>query len=253
MSLLFEFPLNERIRLLLRVEAVFKRWAQYQSKLDSTSHHTALLALFEFLELANSRSDMKSEVLQEMERQRAAVFGFRDHASSDNQAIDALLAEIEATFKALQNSTVRVAQNIRDDEWLMTIKTRSNVPGGTCSFDLPSYHAWLNLPDDTRQAHLAQWFAPALPLQDAVNMVLRLLRDSYPAKEVTATKGAFNLDTRNKTYQLARLWLPANVNAVPEISASKYGVWIRLLQQATQTKTPQITQDVPLRLAMCML
>ena len=253
MSILFEFPLNERIRLLLRVEAVFKRWNHYQSQLDSGSHYTALLALFEFLDLATSRSDMKSEVLQEMERQRAAVLGFRGHASSDNQAVDALLAEIETVFKALQNNTQRVAQNLREDEWLMTINTRCNVPGGTCSFDLPSYHAWLHLPDETRQADLIRWFEPAAALQNAVALVLRLLRDSYPAKAIIAVKGAYQLDTRNKTYQLARLWLPADVRAVPEISASKYGVWIRLLQQATQTKTPQVLADVPIRLAMCML
>lgn len=253
MSLLFEFPLNERIRLLLRVEAVFKRWEHYQLQSDATSHHTALLALFEFLDLATSRSDMKSEVLQEMERQRGAVQGFRDHAGTDTGAVDTLLVEIETIFKALQNNTQRVAQNLREDEWLMTINTRSNVPGGTCSFDLPSYHAWLHLPDEARQADLLRWFEPAVALQNAVNLVLRLLRDSYPAKPLTASKGAYQLDTRNKTYQLARLWLPEDARAVPEISASKYGVWIRLLQQATQTKTAQITVDVPIRLAMCML
>lgn len=253
MSLLFEFPLNERIRLLLRIESVFKRWSHYQAQPDAVSHHSALLGLFEFLELSNSRSDMKSEVLQELERQRAAVQSYRDHASTDTQAVDGLLSEIEATFKNLQNNNQRVAQNIRDDEWLMTVYTRSNVPGGTCSFDLPSYHAWLNTPALNRQTMLAQWFEPTESLRQSVDLLLRLLRDSYPAKDIIAVKGAYQLDTRNKTYQLARLWLPADAQAIPEISASKYGVWIRLLEQATQTKTAQISTDLPIRLAMCVV
>jgi cell division protein ZapD len=252
-SLLFEFPLNERIRLMLRIEYVLNRVQHYLALDDAASHHTALLALFEFLELANSRSDMKSEVLQEMERQRAAVQSFRSHEGADDEMLDALLAEIETTFKALQNNAQRIAQSLREDEWLMSVYTRSNVAGGTCSFDLPSYHAWLHLPTSARQQAIQLWLAPTQSLQASVQLILRLLRDSYPAKPIVAVKGAYQHDMRNKTYQLARLWLPADAQAIPEISANKYGVWIRLLTQATQVKTAQVERDITLKLAMCML
>lgn len=92
-----------------------------------------------------------------------------------------------------------------------------------------------------------------LPLQSAVELILQLLRDSYPAKDTLIINGSYQQDLRNKMFQLVRLWLPRDSQTIPEISANKYGLWIRLLHRDTQIKTPQIEHDVSIKLAMCML
>ena len=64
----YEYPLNERIRTLLRLEDLFERSRHFIARTDPHDHHMALLTLFEILEVS-SRADLKSDLLQELERQ----------------------------------------------------------------------------------------------------------------------------------------------------------------------------------------
>ncbi|HJT51612.1 MAG TPA: cell division protein ZapD, partial [Nitrosospira sp.] len=68
----YEHPLNERIRTLLRLEDLFNKAAFFSAKEDTFDHHAALVTLFEILEVA-SRGDIKSDLLQELERQKQAL------------------------------------------------------------------------------------------------------------------------------------------------------------------------------------
>ena len=68
----YEHPLNERIRTLLRLEDLFNRVAFFSSREEAFEHHTALVTLFEILDVTG-RADMKSDLLQELERQKQAL------------------------------------------------------------------------------------------------------------------------------------------------------------------------------------
>ena len=57
----YEYPLNERIRTLLRLEDLFERSRHFIALTDPHDHHMALLTLFEILEVA-SRADLKADV-----------------------------------------------------------------------------------------------------------------------------------------------------------------------------------------------
>ena len=74
--LLYEYPLNERIRALLRLEALFDRFELFGSREDPHDHHVAVLTLFEILEVT-ARGDLRSDLLQEFERQRQTINAFR--------------------------------------------------------------------------------------------------------------------------------------------------------------------------------
>ena len=65
----YEYPLNERIRTLLRLEDLFERSRHFIARTDQHDHHMALLTLFEIMEVAG-RADLKSDLLQELERQK---------------------------------------------------------------------------------------------------------------------------------------------------------------------------------------
>ena len=60
---------------------------------------------------------------------------------------------------ALNTDTGRVGHGLSENDWLMTVRNRMGIPGGTCEFDLPSYHEWLNRASESRQRDLAQWSA----------------------------------------------------------------------------------------------
>ena len=60
----------------------------------------------------------------------------------------------------------------------MSIRSRISIPGGTCEFDLPAYYAWQQLDAERRRADLLQWVGTLMPLAEALQVLLGLLRDS---------------------------------------------------------------------------
>src|SRR5574343_1527618 len=74
----YEYPFNERIRTLLRLEDLFDKTAAF-SRLDGQmEHHVALVTLFEIQEVA-SRADLKMDLIQELERQRQTLLAYRNN------------------------------------------------------------------------------------------------------------------------------------------------------------------------------
>ena len=68
----YEYPLNERIRTLLRLEDLFERSRHFIARTEPHDHHVALLTLFEIMEVVG-RADLKSDLLQELERQKQVL------------------------------------------------------------------------------------------------------------------------------------------------------------------------------------
>ena len=68
--ILYEYPLDERIRTYLRLGHLFGRLEQLIVRDGALDHHFALTTLFEVLE-ATSRADLKSDVLRDLEKQKS--------------------------------------------------------------------------------------------------------------------------------------------------------------------------------------
>jgi cell division protein ZapD len=133
----YEYPFNERIRTLLRLEDLFDRARHFLDRQDALDHHAVLLTLFEILEVAG-RADLKSDLLQELERQKQVLLSFRNNPEISEEVLNQVIAEIEQASSALFNMTGKIGQYLRENEWLMSIKQRTGIPGGVCEFDLPS-------------------------------------------------------------------------------------------------------------------
>ncbi len=252
MLILYEYPLNERLRTFLRLEDLFERLWHFVRAPEAYDHHAALLTIFEVLELSG-RGDIKSDLLQELERQRQTLNNFRTDPGVQQGVLDTVLTELESAFAALVAQPGKTGQHIRDNEWLSAIRSRAIIPGGTCEFDLPSYHAWLCKPLAARQLDLDQWIAPFKPLEQGLRVTMRLLRESGNSREAVAPGGVFQQDMKGKTFQLLRLRIDPALQAVPEISANKYVLHIRFMQAGVQARPPAIEHDVPFRLALCNL
>ena len=56
----YAHPFNERIRTLLRLEELFRRFERFVARTETLDHHIALTTLFEILEVS-ARADVKSE------------------------------------------------------------------------------------------------------------------------------------------------------------------------------------------------
>jgi cell division protein ZapD len=249
----YEYPLNERIRTLLRLEDLFERSRHFIARTEPHDHHMALLTLFEIMEVAG-RADLKSDLLQELERQKQVLASFKNNPDIAEDALSHVLRDIEQASQALFSMTGRIGQYLRENDWLMSIKQRTGIPGGACEFDLPSYHYWLHRPSEERTGQLAAWTGPLYPLRDGTAIILRILRESGKPQTLSAPQGMFQQMLGGKTAQMLRLRLAPTMPCVPEISANKYVLNIRFIaQNGDDSRARTADWDVGFELTFCNL
>ena len=248
----YEYPLNERVRTLLRLEDLFDKAAYFLERTDALDHHVAILTLFEVLDVT-ARADLKSDLLQELERQKQTLLSFRNNPEISEGALNEILAEIDHTSSTLLNLAGKIGQHLRDNEWLVSIKQRTGIPGGVCQFDLPSYHYWLNLSAEARRVDLHDWVAPLLPMRNGIRIVLRLLRESGHPSQHIAYGGGFQQILSGKTTQMVRIRLDQQRGFIPEISANKYALNVRFALFDGALRPRICEEDVPFDLTFCNL
>jgi len=249
----YEHPLNERIRTLMRLEDLYGRALFFTAEAEPADHHAALLALFEIIDVAG-RADLKTDILQELERQRQLLIPLRHNPAIDAAALEAVLVDIDRVSASLLAQTGKVGQQLRDNEWLMAIKQRTGIPGGACEFDLPAYHYWLHLEPAARTRDLEAWLAPLLPIRSGLAIILKLLRDNGKTSHQVAYHGVYqSMLTTTKIAQLLRLSLGADLPCVPEISANKYALNIRFVGVNGMDRGAVYDGDVEFELMFCNL
>jgi cell division protein ZapD len=247
---LYEYPFTERVRTLLRLEDLLEKLSYFCAQQHCFCHHTALLTLFEVLEVT-SRSDLRTELLQELERHKQSLQALRNNPQVAENVLNSVLEQIDAAQVGLGATAGRAGQHLRDNEWLMSIRSRAIIPGGTCEFDLPSYHAWLMRPAAERIADLQTWVAPLAQFNEALAIVLRLLRESAQHSARVAQTGSFQQMLQGRTYSLLQVRLDKSLGAIPEISANKYMLWIRFTTADRDLKPRPIERDIQFDLALC--
>jgi len=248
--IVYEYPFNERIRTLLRLEDLYEKFVFFLHQENPHQHHIALTTIFDMLEAAG-RADLKSDLLQELERQKQMLLAYQSNPNVEPEMLNAILSEVDQASTALAAAQGKTGQNIRDNEWLMSVRGRTIIPGGACEFDLPAYYAWQQYPFERRFQDISQWFAPMAPLFDAIGIVLRLLRESGHSAKINAEDGSYQQMLQGKVYQMLRLSLDIGLGAIPEISANKYMLWVRFTRQDGDEKPRSFEGEVPFELALC--
>lgn len=248
--IVYEYPFNERIRTLLRLEDLHEKFLFFLEQEHPLQHHVALSTIFEMLEVAG-RADLKSDLLQELERQKHMLLGFKSNPNVQAERLDEVLSEVDRVSAALIASQGKTGQHLRENEWLMSIRGRTIIPGGACEFDLPSFYAWQHHSAEQRRSDIFNWFAPLAPLFDAIGIVLRLLRESGRTSKMIAQNGSYQQMLQGKIYQMLRLSIDESLGAIPEISANKYMLWVRFTSQDGDMKPKSHESDIPFELTLC--
>ena len=253
-KVLYEQPLNERIRSFLRLEYLFQQAAYHLSRQSEWDSRATLTCVLEILELFGN-TNLKSEVLKELERHTTSLKRHEQNPEIDHAQLASLIDNINTHIENVRPINGQVANELKASEFLASIRQRSAIPGGTCDFDLPAFHYWLQQPAKQRTRDLAQWLSPFDAIGQAILMILGLIRDSTPMKTTLAGAGSYQrtLD-HNLPCQLVRIALPTGLPYFAELSGGRHRFTARFLQFSTDEKrAKQTDQDVEFELACCVI
>lgn len=249
----YDYPFNERIRTLLRVEDLFAQVIRNVKSTEKQQHHNALVTLLQMLDVVD-RAELKADLLQELDRQLIAMKMLLGNPSIAEGKLDKIMADINIAAAGLRAETTKLGQTLRANEWLMSIKQRAGIPGGLCAFDLPSYHYWLGLPLAKRKSDFDTWLQPLMPMYNAVNIILQILRGTGTTHKFTATNGSYQqMLAGAKPAQLLRLEMDSSIECFPEVSANKYAINIRFNNLECTERPKKCEQDVKFALTLCNL
>lgn len=250
----FEHPLNERTRLLLRLAHLFDQFAIYQPRPDVWDSRSAIGTLLDLTSLL-SRSDIKSEVIKELERHHTKLTQIRHAPGIDSQRLGTVLDALESNLSALHRTSGQLGQCLREDEFLKAVTQRSSLPGGTCTFDLPIFHYWLESPAEERVNQLATWAEPLLSLKRSISLLVELIRTSSRPEPKIAENGFLQqtLDTQSPV-QMLRVTIPFDSGYIAEVSGGKHRFTVRFLELQEISKRPiQVKENVAFQLTTCIL
>jgi cell division protein ZapD len=249
--ILYEHPFNESIRTMLRLEHLFDRLGQLIARDAAVDHHYALATLFEIMDVA-SRADLKSDLLKDLDKHKQQFSGYRGNPSISEAALDEVIGRIDHAFNGLNQLQGKAGADLVGNEWLMSIRSRISIPGGTCEFDLPAYYTWQQLPPQRRRADLVQWIASMMPLAEALQVLLGLLRDAGVPHKVVAIGGQYQQSlSQGKSYLLMRVRLDVGEDVVPEITGHRLMLSVRLMKQDAEGRLKPHPVDTSFELTLC--
>ncbi|MDZ4073575.1 MAG: cell division protein ZapD [Hylemonella sp.] len=247
----YEYPFNERIRTYLRLENLFRRLLELVARDEALDHHYALASLFEVMDVG-ARADLKADVLRDLDRQKQILNGYRGNPSIAQSVLDEVLQQVEQCYSQLNNLSGKAGHHLTENDWLMSIRSRIGIPGGTCAFDLPAYFAWQHQTGDQRRTDLQRWIATLTPIADAIGLLLTLLRDSGVPQKVMAPGGQYQQPLpQGRTFQLLRLTIDPALGLIPEISGNRLIVSIRLMRLEADDRLHASNQDASFELTLC--
>jgi cell division protein ZapD len=250
--LVFEQPLNERMRTFLRLDFLYNQALYHNEMASPWGSRAAMSSLIDILAIA-TRGDVRSDVLKELEGQLTSLSEFQSNPGVDAARLKTLTSNLQRLRSDLMSAGSAFLQPLRDSEFISAIKLRSAIPGGTCEFDLPDYYFWLTQPDDARMRSFSQWLGLLRPMCDAIAELLWLTRQNGRARQEIAKAGTFHITfERDNPLQLLRLSLPASAGLYPEISGSHHRCSVRFLAwQGLATRPKQAEEDVSFMLSCC--
>jgi cell division protein ZapD len=243
--IIYEFPLNERMRVFIRLEQLFQQFKHHLYSESIADKRAAISVLFDIVAIFK-RNDLKSEILKELDRHANAL---KLNPNLNQDAVQ--LADISQKLYA---TTGKIGNHLIENELFQSIAQRSTIPGGTCSFDLPEFHYWLTQNAETCFRDLSDWSQPFADIGVAIDLILSCIRASRTVTEEIAPTGFFQitLDT-SLSHQLLSVSVDRAQPYFVEISGGKHRCTIRFMRPSQNNQRPlQSTENIPFTLTRCI-
>lgn len=236
--MVYEFPLSEGVRRLLRAEMLFKQSKAHIEYDDPYSTIAALAALVDLVDII-SKNNLKIEMIKQLEK-----LLYKEEISDEQRPI------IKELTQNLVFGSVKTFDEIKENIFLNVIRQRLKVMGGIGSFDLPNLHHWLRFSHELRGEHIARWFSLFEPTEKALTYLLSVLRQ-IKDEEVCCFKQGLFYKTVKWDAELVRIDVK-DALIYPEFSGNKQQLSIRLMEQLSPfDPVVQVKKDLEMIVERC--
>ncbi len=249
--IIYEQPVNELVRVCLRLEYLFAQLDLHMAK-DPDFHTRDVIRLI--VEILNvlDRPDLKSKFTQEFHRLSTVFAKLQDSPQISKDKLSSTLAELNELLASLINTRGKIAQPLRDNEFIANIRLHLMTPGGDCCFEVPGFHYWMQQSAETHVTLLKEWMADFQPIRSAMELLLGIVRTSAEPKEEMAENGFYHstLNIQIPT-QIIRVALDPQLLIYPESSVGKHRLTIRFMVPSITTRPKQTEEQLKFQLTIC--
>lgn len=248
-TVLYEHPLNERIRNYLKLEQFF---AQAYTCLScdisiTTCHPVFFNALFSILDTLE-RNDVRGDLIKELEKLEQNLVVWSKVPDVDTTALEKNLAETVKLVSHLKIPRPTWWQ-IKEDKLLSCLKQRFAIQGGSSSFDLPQLHFWLHQDEELIKKDIQQWLNLLNDISSALAIVLKFIRQRAEFETIEADSGFYQ--DNGEGLLLLRIKLAKDAKYYPTISGNKFRYSIRFMLPCQHTGRRYANQATKFQLARC--
>ncbi len=241
------------MRTFLRLESLFQTGVYHAKGRSVWDSRAAMSCLLDVLAIF-CRSDLKSEILKELERHSANLTAMQNNPQVDNDKLTGIVQQLDSLSNQLHANHGQVAQNLRQNEFLASIRQRSTIPGGSCAFDLPAYYHWLQKPAPERVEQLMEWFTEFALMRSGIELILELTRSSSTPTLEVAISGFYQQPLPpNLPCHMLRVAVPRGSPYFAEISGSRHRFTVRFMEASEMGRATQTSDTVEFELTRCIL
>ncbi|EKN4706573.1 cell division protein ZapD [Yersinia ruckeri] len=244
-TVLFEHPLNEKMRTWLRIEFLLQQLENQRSLANIANALTFFRTASDLIDVLE-RGEVRTDLLKELERQQQKLQLWADVPGVDMRVIDKLREQLKQRASVLM-SAPRIGQSLKEDRLISLVRQRLSIPGGCCSFDLPTLHIWLHLPQGQRDRHINTLLDTLTPLNQSLTIILDLIRQSGPLRSQISLNGFFQDNAEGA--DLLRLRISMEHQLYPQVSGHKTRYAIRFLPLDSENGT--VPERLTFELACC--
>jgi len=252
-SINFEQPLNEKCRTMLRLEHLFEQFDYHLPHENAWHARSALRALLDIAAVL-ARADIKSELLKEMDRYRVSLSRMASVPNVDHHRLQHILQNLKQVQTSLQGIQGQLGNSLRKNEFLNAVLQRSAIPGGGFDFDLPQLHYWLSQPHTERLLQFDDWRNEVAPVNEAVELLLGLIRHSTTFNDRLASGGFYHQNLPSgASAQMVQVRIAADEQLYAEISGGKHRFNIRFMENRDLEHPAQTERSVTFELNVSII
>lgn len=244
-DVIYEHPLNEKIRAYLRLEHLFEQINASHSFTHDYQPIAFFESLFSLIEIAE-RNDVRGDVIKDLEKNENKLVYWSQHPEVCNSSLQDLLKKVVTLQQQLQQMP-KICNTLKEDKFLAGIRQRFTIPGGSCPFDLPQLHYWLHQPSAKRESDVNRWLEIISPINDAISIILSLARENSSFQPQVAINGFYQDSTEGLS--LIRVKYNTEHGYYPTVSGNKYRYAIKFMNLTPNQERAGVDEDVEYFLA----